>query len=202
MILRGLCLHKKRITQNIWLFLSPWIFSRIARTPISDQHQLQYTISAWESRWSFSIPAHHPSQNSCNVGFYSQNSFRTHRILICTGTLSISIYLSSCGGLFNFFDKKTSVLITVRCPSQEGVTVANAKTSLGTNIPVWRSSDGFHWSRDPLPRLLVLLHLALYLFPSFSLFLFLCPSLCISPTHFLKTYRSSLFIVVNSETDK
>lgn len=69
------------------------------------------------------------NQNSYNEGFKNQNSFRMPRILICTGTLNISIYLRSCDGLFNFFDKEFCFVHCLK--GLIGITVTNTKTSLG-----------------------------------------------------------------------
>ena len=75
-----------------------------------------------------------PNQNSNNVGFHSQNSFRMPRILICTGTLNISVHLSSCNGLFKFFDKEFYFDHCLK--GLIGISVANTKTSLG-----WKHSE-------------------------------------------------------------
>lgn len=75
-----------------------------------------------------------PNQNSHNVGSHSQNSCRMPRILICTGTLTVSVPLGSYNGLFNFFDKEFYFDLCLK--GLIGITVANTKTSLG-----WKHSE-------------------------------------------------------------
>ena len=70
---------------------------------------------------------------SSQIRFHCTTMGTPPRILICTGTVNISINQISYGALFNFFDKE---FYLEHC--QKGlraVTVTNSKTSLGCKYP-------------------------------------------------------------------
>lgn len=142
-------------------------------------------ISAWESGWYFSVPAHYPSQNSCHVGFYSQNSLRMLRILVGAGTLIVSVAKL----LWKLIQLLWQKIIFWSLPGRPDRQLCyHTKTSLGCKQS---SSKKLKWlslkpsaptqSSSPTCSFLSLSLI-------FFLFLFLCPTF-ISPTPSIKYYK-------------